>query len=263
MTLDLFLLLLALVVGILGAQRGAASQLAGWGALVLGVLAARPGASVLGPVFMNVLHAAPGTAAVAAGFATFLVVLVVARLVLDSVLRALLTLGNPEHKGLDRAGGFVLGAGKVLAIAWVALSALAFVEERVSVSGKVLGVHPEDSLAFSAARRWNLFGLADFGVTQSLLKLEQALKKPGGVARLANDKAVAELLKNPRFKVVTEDPAVRRAVEQRDVLSLLKSDSVLKLLQDSEARGKLQAAVDSLRRNGPPVPGGDSGPDAK
>jgi len=262
MTLDLFILLLAAVVGILGAQRGAASQLASWGALVLGVLAARPGAAVLGPVFRSALHAAPGTAAVAAGFATFLVVLVAARLVLDALLRSLLTLGNPEHRGLDRAGGFLLGAGKVLAIAWVALSALAFVEEHVNVSGKVLGVHPEDSLCFAAARRWNLFGMADFGITQSLLKLEQALKKPGGMAQLANDRAVAALLQNPRFKVVSEDPAVRRAVEQHDVLSLLRTDSVLKLLQDSEARGKLQAAVDSLR-NGPPVPGGPPGPDAK
>ncbi len=258
MTLDLFLLVLATVVGLLGARRGAASQLSGWGALVLAVLAARPGASVLGPLFQGVLHAAPGTSAVAAGFATFVVVLVVARLVLDVLLRSLLTLGNPERRGVDRAGGFLLGAAKVLAIAWVALSALAFVEERFSISGKALGIHPADSLAFSAARRWNLFGMADFGVTQSLLKLEQALKKPGGVARLSNDKAVAELLKNPRFKVVTEDPAVKRAVEQHDVLSLLKSDSVLQLLQDSEARGKLQAAVDSLR-NGP----SEGGPDAK
>ncbi len=247
MTLDLFLLVLATVVGLLGARRGAASQLAGWGGLVLAVLAIRPGAAALGPVFRGLLHAAPGTSAVAAGFATFVVVLVVARLVLDLVLRSLLTLGNPERRGLDRAGGFVLGAAKVLAIAWVALSALAFVEERFSLSGRAFGIHPEDSLAFSAARRWNLFGMADFGVTESLLKLEQALKKPGGLARLANDKAVAELLKNPRFKVVTEDPAVRRAVEEHDVLSLLRNDSVLKLLQDGEARAKLQAAVDSLQ----------------
>lgn len=261
MTLDIFLLVLATVVGILGARRGAASQLASWGALVLAVLAARPGATLLGPLFMKVLHAAPGTSAVAAGFATFLVVLVVARTLLDLVLHSLLTLGNPEHKGLDRAGGFVLGAGKVLAIAWVALSALAFVEERFSVSGKVAGINPEDSLAFSAARRWNLFGMADFGVTQSLMKLEQALKKPGGPARLANDKAVAELLKNPRFKVVAEDPEVKRAVEQHDVLSLLKSDSVLRLLQDGEARAKLQAAVDSLKA-GPPLPQAVVDPDS-
>ena len=74
MTLDLLIALLAVLVGIAGARRGAASQLAGWLALVLAVLAARPGAQLLGPSFASVFHAAPGTAAVAAGFATFVVV---------------------------------------------------------------------------------------------------------------------------------------------------------------------------------------------
>ncbi len=245
MTLDLFILALALVVGTLGARRGAASQLAGWGALVLGVWAARPGAQRFGPAFQGWLHAAPGVASVAAGFATFVVVLVVARLVLQALLRGVLTLGNPERRGLDRTAGFVLGAAKVLAIAWVALSALAFVEERFSVTGKVFGVNPAQSLAFSAARRWNLFGMANLGAMQSLLKLEQALHQPGGMARLARDPAMADLLKNPRFRALSEDPAVKKAVEQHDLLSLLRSDSVSALLQDSEAQGQLQAALDS------------------
>src|SRR5277367_4458144 len=143
MTLDLLILALAVLVGFAGARRGAASQLAGWAALLLAVLAAKPGASLFGPTFAAWLHAAPGTASVAAGVAVFVVVLVAARLVLNAVLRGVLTLGNPERRGLDRLLGFVLGAAKVLAVAWVALSALAFVEERFSVSGKVFGVAPE------------------------------------------------------------------------------------------------------------------------
>ncbi len=245
MTLDLLILALAFLVGVLGARRGAASQLAGWGALVLAVLAARPGAQRFGPAFQHWLQAAPGVARVAAGFATFVVVLVAARLLLQTLLRGVLTLGNPERRGLDRTAGFVLGAAKVLAIAWVALSALAFVEERFRLTGKVLGADPSQSLAFSAARRWNLFGMANLGAMQSLLRLEQVLRQPGGLARLQREPAMAELLKNPRFRALSEDPVVKRAVEQHDLLSLLHSDSVSALLQDSEATHALQVAADA------------------
>ena len=254
MMLDLLILGLALLVGVLGARRGAASQLAGWGALLLAVLAARPGAHLFGPTFRGWLHATPGTASVAAGFASFVVVLVAARYPLQAVLHGVLTLGNPERQGADRTLGFVLGSAKVLVIAWVALSALAFVEERFSVTGKVLGVNPAHSLAFSAARRWNLFGMADVGTSASLLKLQQLLGKPGGRARLANNAAVEELLKNPRFRAVSEDPEVRRAVEQHDILALLKADSVAKLLADGESRGQLQAALSSLPAGSALVP---------
>ena len=247
MTLDLLILMVAALAGLAGARRGAAWQLAGWAALLLAVLAARPGASLFGPTFAAWLHAAPGTASVAAGLAVFVVVLVAARLVLNGVLRGVLTLGNPERRGLDRFLGFVLGAAKVLAVAWVALSALAFVEERFSVSGKVLGLSPQSSLAFGAARRWNFFGMADFGPAQSLMKLEQALRRPGGAARLANDPAVAALLKDARFRAVADDPSVKKAVEEHDVATLLRTDSVVKLLSDSDARAKLLAALASLQ----------------
>ncbi len=254
MTLDLLILAVAGLVGLAGARRGAASQLAGWAALLLAVLAAKPGASLLGPTFAAWLHAAPGTASVAAGLAVFVVVLVAARLVLNAVLRGVLTLGNPERRGVDRLLGFVLGAAKVLAVAWVALSALAFVEERFSVSGKVFGVSPQNSLAFGAARRWNFFGMADFGPAQSLMKLEQALKRPGGAARLASDPAVAALLKDPRFRAVAEDPSVKKAVEEHDVATLLKADSVVKLLSDAEARSKLLSALSALQTSGAAEP---------
>jgi uncharacterized membrane protein required for colicin V production len=261
MMLDLLIAVLALLVGIAGARRGASSQLAGWAAFVLAVLAARPGAQLFGPLFASFLHAAPGTARIAAGFCTFVLVLVGARLVLDFLLRGVLTLGNPERRGLDRTLGFALGALKVLAITWVALSALAFVEERFSLSGNVFGISPERSLAFAAARRWNFFGMADFGATQSLMKLEQALRRPGGQARLASDPAVAALLKDPRFKAVAEDPVVKKAVEQHDVATLLRTDSVRRLLADADSREKLMEALSAVQTPGPaPGPSVRPGP---
>ena len=251
MMLDLLIAVLALLLGIAGARRGASSQLAGWGAFALAVLSARPGAQLFGPLFASLLHAAKGTASIAAGFCTFVVVLVVARLILNALLRGVLTLGDPERRGVDRFLGLVFGALKVLAITWVALSALAFVEERFSVSLKGFGISPERSLAFAAARRWNFFGLADFGATQSLMGLEQALRRPGASARLAKDPAVAALLRDPRFEAVADDPVVKKAVEEHDVATLLRTDSVVKLLSDSDAREKLMAALAAAQAQGP------------
>jgi membrane protein required for colicin V production len=256
MTLDLLIAALAVLVGFAGARRGASAQLAGWTALVVAVLFARPGAQLLGPAFTTWLHTSPGTGSVAAGFATFVVVLVLARIVLSAVLRGLFSLGNPERRGPDRFLGFLLGAAKVLAVAWVALSALAFVEERVARSGKAFGILPERSIAFAVARRWNLFALADFAPAQSLVKLEQALKTPEAMAKLSSEPAVAALLKDARWKALSQDAAVRRALEQHDVATLLRSQTVANFLKDADARDKLQAALEAIQKAGAtPTPG--------
>jgi membrane protein required for colicin V production len=260
MMLDLVIAALAVLVGIVGARRGASQQLAGWVALVLAVLAARPGASLFEAPFTRWLHTTPGIAAVAAGFTTFVVVLVAARLVLRALFRGVLTLGNPELQAPDRVLGFVLGAAKVLAIAWVALSALAFVEERVSFRLPVLSA--DRSLAFAVAKRWNLFGLADFGPAKSLMKLEQALKSPEAMSKLSSDPAMAALFKDPHWKTLTQDPAVKRAVEQHDVASLLRTDAVVKLLKDPGARAKLMAALETLQGSASAAPPGQAAPPA-
>jgi membrane protein required for colicin V production len=256
MTLDLLIAALAVLVGFAGARRGASQQLAGWAALVVAVLSARPGGQLFGPTFAGWLHTSPGTGSVAAGFATFVTVLVLARLVLSAALRGLLTLGNPERQGPDRTLGFFLGAAKVLAIAWVALSALAFVEEHVASSGRALGILPERSIAFAVARRWNLFALADFAPAQSLVRLEQALKTPEVMAKLSAEPAVAALLKDARWKALLQDATVRRALEQHDVATLLRSDAVASFLKDGDARDKLQAALEAMKKAGAaPGPG--------
>lgn len=254
MTLDLIIAILALLVGISGARKGASQQIAGWAALVVGVLAARPGAALFGPSFAGWLRTTAGTGAIAAGFTTFIVVLVAVRLILSSLLRGVLSLGNPERQAPDRFLGFLLGAAKVLAIAWVVLSALAFVEERVSFSARQFGISPERSVAFAAARRWNLFAMADFAPAQSLMKLEQALKSPEAMNRLASDPAVAALLKDPRWKALSQDPAVRRAIEQHDVATLLRSDAVAGMLKNGDSRARLQAALEAFQKTGSAAP---------
>jgi membrane protein required for colicin V production len=249
MMLDLIVGVLVLLGGVFGARAGAAKQIASWGGLVLGAILARPGASLFGPTFAGALHTSAILGSVAAGFATFIVVAVAVRWVGASILRGLLAGRDPQERGADRALGFVLGAGKVLAIAWVALSALAFVEENVQVAGKGVGFSPRDSTAFAAARKWNLFAAPVFSEARDLVKAQEIFHSPELFGRVAHEPAVAALQKNPRFRAVFADPDVKKALENGDTVALLKCSSVHKLLQDSEALGQLASLRSALERS--------------
>jgi hypothetical protein len=50
---------------------------------------------------------------------------------------------------------------------------------------------------------------------------------------------------------VADDPVVKKAVEEHDVATLLRTDSVVKLLSDSDAREKLMAALAAAQAQGP------------
>lgn len=255
MTVDLVVLALVALAAVFGARAGAARQLASWGALILGALAARPGGALLGPAFGRFFHTSQSLGAVAASFATFVVVAVVVRMVGTTLLRGVLGGNDPADRGTDRALGAVLGAGKVVAVAWVALSALAFVEQNVQVAGKGLGLSPRDSTAFAIARRWNLFAAPLFSHARDLAAVGQAFRSPERFRRVAGDPSVAALEKNPRFRAVFNDPEVKQALETGDTVALLKNGSVHKLLQDPEALVQLarfRQALDQLPADGDP-----------
>jgi uncharacterized membrane protein required for colicin V production len=251
MTLDLFVLALVALGGVFGARAGASRQLASWGALILAALVARPGASLFGPTFARAFHTSPTLGAVAAGFATFVVVAVAVRLVGTTLLRRVLGGEDPADRGTDQALGFLLGAGKVLAVCWVALSALAFVEDNVQVAGKGLGISPKDSTAFAAARKWNLFAAPAFSQAADLVKAQEIFRSPQLFAQVASDPAVAALQKNHHFRAVFSDPEVKQALEHGDTVGLLKLDSVRRLLEDPEALGQLASLRTALEHAGP------------
>jgi membrane protein required for colicin V production len=253
MTLDLIVLALVALGGIFGARSGASRQIASWGALIVAALVARPGASLLGPTFGRAFHTTPSLGAVAAGFAIFITVAVLVRLVATTVLRGVLAGRDPADRGTDRALGFLLGAVKVLAVAWVALSALAFVEDNVQVAGKGLGISPKDSTAFAAARKWNLFAAPAFAQAADLVKAQEVFRSPQLFSRVASEPAVAELQKNRYFRAVFADPEVKAALERGDTLGLLKLDSVHRLLQDPQALSQLAALRTALDRNTTPA----------
>jgi membrane protein required for colicin V production len=257
MTVDLLVLALVALGAVFGAHAGAAKQVASWGALVLAALAARPGGALLGPAFGRFFHTSDSLGGVAASFATFIVVAVVGRLVGTRLLQGVLGGRDPAERGTDRALGALLGGGKVLAVAWVALSALAFVEANVQVAGKGLGISPKDSTAFAIARKWNLFSAPFFSRAADLAAAQKVFRSPELFQRVSGNPAVSELERNPHFRAVVSDPQVKEALDRGDTVALLRSASVHRLLQDPEALvqlARLRQAVDQVTDEGTSKP---------
>jgi membrane protein required for colicin V production len=249
MTVDLVVLALVVIGAIFGARSGASRQLASWGALVVAALAARPGGALLGRTFAGFFHTTEALGAIAASFATFIVVAVVARLVGTRLLQGVLGGRDPADRGTDRALGALLGAGKIAAVAWVALSALAFVEANVQLAGKGLGFSPKDSTAFAIARKWNLFAAPVFSRAADLAAAQKVFRSPELFQQLANHPSVTALEKNPRFRAVVTDPEVKAALDRGDTVAVLRSNAVHKLLEDPDALvqlAKLRQAVEQV-----------------
>ncbi len=253
MTVDLVVLALVAVGAVFGARAGASRQLASWGALLLAALAARPGGGLLGAAFGRFFHISEALGSVAASFATFIVVAVAVRLVGTWLLRGALGGSDPAERGTDRALGALLGGGKVVAVAWVALSALAFVEANVQLAGKGLGLSPRDSTAFAIARRWNLFSAPFFSRAADLAAVDRVFRSPELFSRVAENPAVTALERNAHFRAVFADPEVKEALDRGDSVALLRNASVHRLLQDPEALvqlAKLREAVEQVQPRG-------------
>ena len=242
MTLDLTLLAIVVVAGLLGAIAGAARQIAQLVALGVAYLCARPLGAFLGPRFAHLAGVPQLFGLLFCTLFAFIAVMVLIRWALTGFLRQMLTGKDKEDRGPDRALGFVLGAVKVLLIAYVFISGLTFVEDHVSVAGRRLGLSPKDSVAFAFARRHNLFELTVFSPVRDLVAIAQDLQKPGGPERLMQSPAYRSLRKDPRFQRVFSDKAMQRALRFGDTEALLRNDVVMQLVRDREAAAKLAAA---------------------
>lgn len=235
MIVDLVVLALVVVGAVFGARAGASRQLAGWAALVLAALASRPGGILLGGAFARFFNTSPSLGAVAASFATFIVLAVVLRVVAIQVFERVFWGRDPAERGTDRALGALLGGGKVAAVAWVALSALAFVEDNVQLAGKGLGISPKDSSTFAIAHKWNLFSAPFFSRAADLATAKKVFGSAELFQQMASNPSVSELEKNPNFRAVVTDPEVKQALDRGDMVALLRTRSVNKLLQDPVA----------------------------
>jgi membrane protein required for colicin V production len=243
MTLDLIVLAVVVVAGLLGAIAGAARQIAQLIALVVAYFCARPFGTFLGPKFAAAAHAPQLFGLIAMTLAAFIGVMIAVRYVLTRFFRGLLAGRDKDNRGPDRALGFILGAAKVLLIAYVMLSGLSFVEDHVEVAGKRMGISPRDSLSMQLARRYNLFDLTVFSPVRDLIAISRELQEPGGAERLAQSPAYRSLMHDPRFMHVFSDKATQRALRLGDAHALLRDNAVLALVQDRDAAARLAAAL--------------------
>jgi membrane protein required for colicin V production len=245
LNLDLVLAGLVLFFALLGAFAGAAKQVANLVALVAAYACARPLGTLVGPRAAAAVHVPLIVAVVGSTLLIFLLVTVVGRFILTRLLRRVLAGRDPQSRGLDRTLGFLLGGLKVLAIVYVILCSLAFVEQNVTVAGKRLGLSPKDSTAFALARKYNLFEMTQFSAVQDLVRIAKSAQTPEGAAKLKTDPAFLALKKDPRFQQALDESAMRKAIESGDYQALLRSNVIMQLISDPTASSRLTQAAEA------------------
>lgn len=240
MTLDLVIFGLALVFAFWGFFSGAARQVAAVLAGVLAWMAAGPAGQFFGPVVTRRLETSALVGVVLASLAAFVVVLIAVQVVGTLVIRRILAGRNPDSRTLDRVLGFLLGGGKVLAVVYVALCAMSFLEQNVSIMGRKLAFTPKDSQLMGLVRRYNLLEYQQFSGAQELLRVAQLSKDPKRQQRLKEDPDFAALAKDPRFSRIINTGAMQRALETGDIRGLLTNNDVIELIQDPSSVRRLE-----------------------
>ena len=240
MTLDLVILGLALVFALWGFFSGAARQIAALLAGVLAWAAAGPVGQFYGPVFAKRLTTSAFVGVVLATLAAFVVVLIVVQIVATLVIRRIFAGRDPGSRSLDRVLGFVMGGGKVLAVVYVALCAMSFLESNVSIMGKKLAFTPKDSQLMGFVRRYNLLEQRQFSGAHDLMRVAQLSKDPKTQQRLKDDPDFLALSKDPRFSKVLNAAAMQKALETGDIRGLIGSNEVVELIQDPTSARRLE-----------------------
>ncbi len=238
-TSDYALLGLVFVFALWGAYQGAARQVAQSIAAVGAWFAARPIGDFFGPVAAKQLNGSLVVGNVVATFVAFILVFVIVRFILTRILRRVLAGKDPGNRTADRTLGFVIGGAKVAAIAWVIVCALSFVESNVSIQGKRFTFLPPDSLAFSLARKYNLFEMSQFSGVADVVRVAQLQNDPKKTSALKANVDFQALIKDPRFASMLGTPALKKATGGGDTRALLQNNNVLELLQDPLAMKRI------------------------
>lgn len=240
MTLDLIVLGAIALFAVWGAFSGFARQVAQSIALVGAGFAALPGGHFFAGAVSKALQTSLTVGVVVATVASFVVVFLVGRLLLTLALRRLLSPRDPENRSADRLLGFLLGAVKTTATLWVALSAATFVENNLVLAGKKYSFTPKDSKAVAIARGYNFIESFQFAHAKDLALAARVAADPKAASKLKDDPSYAALVKDPRFRALTQGSAWKKALETGDVRGLLQSNGAVELLQDPKLAPHLE-----------------------
>lgn len=238
-TADLALLAVLLAFSLWGAYQGAARQVAQSIAAIGAWFAARPIGEFFGPVMAQSARASLVVGTVVATFMAFILVFVLVRYIFTRVLRRILSGKEAGNRALDRGLGFLIGAAKVSALAWVLICALSFVEENVSLQGKRFVFLPKNSVAFALARQYNLFEMSQFSGISDVVRVAGLQTDPKKSAKLKASPDFQALIKDPRFASMLETKEMKKALGGGDTRPLLQNNNVLQLLQDPLAMKRI------------------------
>ncbi len=242
MNVDLALGVAIGVFAIWGAFSGAARQLAQAAAAVAAWLIASPLGELGGALASKQLKVGLFAGTMIATLCAFVLIFLSVRLAVTAVLKRVLEGKDNQRKGLDRALGFLLGGTKALLIGFVALCALSFVEQNVSVFGQKLDLSPKSSIAMQLAKEHNLFELAHKSELDGLARVLKMSKDPSQAKKLEQSSEFQQLKKNPRFAAIANQQQLwERLLAGGDAKGVLSNDALMQLLQDGDAMKKIDA----------------------
>ena len=239
MTLDTALLAIAAFFAFWGAFSGIARQLGTLAGLLAASFAAVPLASPLAPWLAQTANMSATVAYFGACVASFIFVMVIVRYAVTRAVQAALV-GNPnEGRALDRLLGATFGAARALTLAWVALSAMAFIERHGRVAGQRLRFVDNESAAYRFAKTYNTFELFHFADLPRFVHVAQSLQ--AGVPKaLAGNADVKALLADPRVKAILASPEARKALKEGNTRALLEKPDALRLLLDGDTAERIK-----------------------
>jgi membrane protein required for colicin V production len=246
-TLDIVILSLASVFALWGFFAGAARQIATLLAGSLAWVAAGPLGQFYGPVFTKRLATSASIGVVLATLAAFMVVLVVVQIIATMLIRRVFAGHNAHSRTVDRLLGFVLGGAKVLAVVYVALCAMSFLETNVSIMGKKLAFTPKDSQLMALVRQYNLLEKSQFSGAHELVRVAQLLREPKAQQRLKESPDFVALSNDPRFTRAMKSPAMQKAIETGDIMGLIGSNELVELIQDPTSARRLERIGELLQ----------------
>lgn len=233
MTLDHWILAALGLFGAIGYYTGAIHQISHWIGMIAAYLCAKPLAAALAPDLAARMGWPPALTAIGLSAMLMPVILLCVALTSRMILNAVIP-GEQRNKP-DRIVGFVLGAGKAGAIAWVLLAVVLAFEEPLASNFPGVKASLSASEAAAFTRKHSLFPAAPPPVLEKLRSLAAMRDDP----KLAQD-----LLNDPALKSLFDDPAVKKALEKGDPSALLENPQLKKLLENPELAKKIEAMKD-------------------